>query len=85
MSLQMASKGSSLSSSFMAKLAYRRHLQKRGSPYSNEITVAFNDTAYNNEDLFETWIDEEYCPILTGHDNLLVMDVATSGSSDRNC
>ena len=45
--------------------------------YSNEITVAFNNTAYNNKDLFETWIDEEYCPILTGHDNLLVMDVAT--------
>ena len=61
----------------MATLLTGDIFRREGHLYNNEITIAFNDTAYNNEDLFETLIDEEYCPILTGHDNLLVMDMAT--------
>jgi hypothetical protein len=45
--------------------------------YAPDITVEFNPTAYNNEELFLKWIKEEYLPSLPqGKDNLLVYDVA---------
>ncbi|KFA80892.1 hypothetical protein S40288_10165 [Stachybotrys chartarum IBT 40288] len=45
--------------------------------YAPDVTVEFNPTAYNNEELFLKWINEEYLPSLPeGKDNLLVYDVA---------
>lgn len=37
--------------------------------------MEFNDTAYNNGDLFDKWIDEALAISLTG-DGLLIMDYA---------
>lgn len=56
-----------------------RIYQQEGHRYSNEVTVAYNATAYNNEELFEEWITEELSPLLGDNraDNLLVMDVAS--------
>ncbi|KZL66533.1 pogo transposable element with krab domain-like [Colletotrichum incanum] len=48
-----------------------------GSKYSSQITVEFNDTAYNNEYLLDRWITEEFFPLTAGQEYLLVMDVAT--------
>ncbi|GKT51843.1 pogo transposable element with ZNF domain [Colletotrichum spaethianum] len=48
-----------------------------GSKYSSQITVEFNDTAYNNEYLLDRWITEEFLPLTAGQEYLLVMDVAT--------
>jgi hypothetical protein len=40
------------------------------------VTVAFNDTAYNNENLTITWVKEELVPLMgVSKDNpLLVLD-----------
>jgi hypothetical protein len=39
--------------------------------------VEFNETAYNNEILFDQWIDEELLPCLRGNEALLVRDQAS--------
>lgn len=45
--------------------------------YSPEVTVEYNPTAYNNEELFLKWLEEEYTPVTTEiGEVLLVMDVA---------
>ena len=45
--------------------------------YANGVTVEFNDTAYNNEQLFLKWIAEELSTLTEdGEEHLLVMDVA---------
>lgn len=44
--------------------------------YAPDVTVSFNPTAYNNEDLLLRWISEELDPILQQKEHLLVMDVA---------
>jgi hypothetical protein len=44
--------------------------------YSPDVTVEFNPTAYNNEELFSKWIDKELAP-LAKTELLLVMDVAS--------
>ena len=44
--------------------------------YHPGVTVKFNKEAYNNEDLFLHWIDEQLHPTLEG-DTMLVMDVAS--------
>ncbi|KZL84411.1 pogo transposable element with krab domain-like [Colletotrichum incanum] len=49
----------------------------KGSKYSSQITVKFNDTAYNNEYLLDRWITEEFLPLTAGQEYLLVIDVAT--------
>jgi hypothetical protein len=43
--------------------------------YDPGVTVEFNDTAYNNGELFNKWIDEELATAIVG-DSLLVMDYA---------
>ena len=51
--------------------------------YSPDITVEFNKTAYNNEALFNQWMDEEYASAIIGMEEvLLVMDVATFHKTD---
>ncbi|GKT54194.1 pogo transposable element with krab domain-like [Colletotrichum tofieldiae] len=50
---------------------------KEGTFYSNEITVEYNDTAYNNEYLLEKWLINEFFPLTAWQEYLLVMDVAT--------
>jgi hypothetical protein len=44
--------------------------------YHPDVVVEFNKEAYNNEDLFLRWIDEQLQPTLEG-DTMLVMDVAS--------
>ncbi|KAF2186694.1 hypothetical protein K469DRAFT_726176 [Zopfia rhizophila CBS 207.26] len=52
--------------------------KQEGHRYSKEVTVAYNETAYNNEELFNKWIAKELYPLLvTELDNLLIMDVAS--------
>jgi hypothetical protein len=52
--------------------------------YAPDVTVEFNPTAYNNEELFLKWIKEEYLPSLSeGKDNLLVYDVAAFHKTDE--
>ncbi|OIW26844.1 hypothetical protein CONLIGDRAFT_646981 [Coniochaeta ligniaria NRRL 30616] len=54
-----------------------------GFKYNPDVTVEYNPTAYNNEDLFRQFIDEELAPILTGDQpNLLAMDVAAFYKTD---
>lgn len=55
-----------------------RQFDKEGHLYSKDITVEFNQTAYNNEGLFIRWIEEELRPLVEKKDEdfLLVMDVA---------
>ncbi|KFA79687.1 hypothetical protein S40288_10060 [Stachybotrys chartarum IBT 40288] len=48
-----------------------------GHLYSPDVTVEFNETAYNNEVLFQRWIEEELVPLAGQKDYLLVMDVAS--------
>ncbi|KZL83329.1 pogo transposable element with krab domain-like, partial [Colletotrichum incanum] len=43
----------------------------------NEITVEYNDTAYNNEYLLEKWLTNEFFPLIVGQEYLLVIDVTT--------
>ncbi|RFU34110.1 hypothetical protein B7463_g2199, partial [Scytalidium lignicola] len=50
--------------------------------YHPGVTVEFNLTAYNNEELFMQWIDEELIPTANQNDTLLVMDVATFHKTD---
>jgi hypothetical protein len=51
--------------------------------YHPDVTIEFNPTAYNNEDLFRQFIDEELAPVLTGDQpNLLAMDVAAFHKTD---
>ena len=39
--------------------------KQEGHRYSKEVTVAYNETAYNNEELFDEWIDKELYLLLT--------------------
>jgi len=49
---------------------------QESSSYSPDVTVEFNPTAYNNEELLGKWISEELGPIVKDtQDFLLVMDV----------
>ena len=48
---------------------------KESHLYHPGVTIEFNDTAYNNGDLFDKWIDEELAISLIG-DGLLIMDHA---------
>ncbi|RFU36305.1 hypothetical protein B7463_g152, partial [Scytalidium lignicola] len=50
--------------------------------YHPGVTVEFNSTAYNNEELFMQWIDEELILTANQTDTLLVMDVATFHKTD---
>lgn len=50
--------------------------------YSKDVTVEFNETAYNNEELFSRWISEEYRPLFANKpedekDSLCVIDAAS--------
>lgn len=49
--------------------------------YHPGVVVQFNKEAYNNEDLFLSWIDQQLKPILEG-DTMLVMDVASFHKTD---
>jgi hypothetical protein len=49
--------------------------------YDDSVDVHFNETAYNNEDLFHTWLRDIYWPYVVQHANgneksLIVMDAA---------
>ena len=46
---------------------------KESHLYYPGVTVEFNDTVYNNGDLFDKWINKELAMSLTG-DGLLIMD-----------
>ncbi|KEY68826.1 hypothetical protein S7711_09825 [Stachybotrys chartarum IBT 7711] len=52
-----------------------RILQEEGHLYSPDVTIEFNETAYNNEELFKRSIEEELQNILGQEELLLVMDV----------
>jgi hypothetical protein len=49
--------------------------------YHPGVVVKFNKEAYNNEDLFLSWIDQQLQPILEG-DTMLIMDVASFHKTD---
>jgi hypothetical protein len=49
--------------------------------YDDRVDVHFNDTAYNNEDLFHKWLRDIYQPYVAQHadgneESLIVMDAA---------
>jgi len=52
-------------------------LKAERDKYSPDVTVEVNETAYNNEDLFKQFVEDELIPVFEGDDGLLVMDVAT--------
>jgi hypothetical protein len=55
-----------------------RIYDKESHLYSPNVTVEFNRTAYNNEELFSQWLEKEYAPVIDGGEEvLLVMDVAS--------
>ncbi|KAI8710466.1 hypothetical protein NCS52_01563600 [Fusarium sp. LHS14.1] len=55
-----------------------------GHLYAPDVTVAYNETAYNNEDLFYDWIKDELADVQAKtRDFLLVMDVATFHKTDK--
>lgn len=51
--------------------------------YSPNVTVEFNETAYNNEDLQKKWIKEELLTQTTNNPTLLVIDSASFHKSDN--
>ncbi|KAL6411770.1 hypothetical protein AUP68_04144 [Ilyonectria robusta] len=53
--------------------------EREGHLYHPDVTVAFNKTAYNNEELLSQWIEDELSPLASedNEDTLLVMDAAT--------
>ena len=51
--------------------------------YSPDVAVEFNETAYNNEELFGEWIAEELGCITSSDEHLLVMNVATFHQTDK--
>ena len=48
---------------------------KESHLYNPGITVKFNNTAYNNGELFNKWIDKELATAIVGN-SLLVIDYA---------
>jgi hypothetical protein len=53
----------------------------RREHYDNRVDVHFNETAYNNEDLFYTWLQNIYQPYVTQQacgieESLIIMDAA---------
>ncbi|KAF2194264.1 hypothetical protein K469DRAFT_783135 [Zopfia rhizophila CBS 207.26] len=46
--------------------------KREGHQYNREVTVAYNETAYKNEELFDEWITKELCPLLNSLDNLVI-------------
>src|SRR5580692_8253063 len=61
-----------------------RILKKEQHLYSPDVTVEFNKTAYNNEELFSQWIDKEFTPAVADmSDVLLVIDVASFHKTDH--
>ena len=51
--------------------------------YSPNVTVEFNETAYNNEDLQRKWIEEELLTKTAKKPTLLVIDSASFHKSDN--
>jgi hypothetical protein len=50
--------------------------------YDDRVDVYFNETAYNNEELFHTWLRDTYQPYVAQHadgneESLIVMDAAS--------
>jgi hypothetical protein len=59
-------------------------LEKEQHLYSPDVTVEFNKTAYNNEELFSQWIDKKFTSAVADmSDVLLVMDVASFHKTDH--
>ncbi|EEU38504.1 uncharacterized protein NECHADRAFT_88606 [Fusarium vanettenii 77-13-4] len=56
-----------------------QNYEKEQHLYSPDVDVEFNKTAYNNEELFSSWIDNKLLPLIKDEeeDILLVMDAAT--------
>lgn len=52
-------------------------LKAESNKYSPDITVEVNETAYNNEELFKQFIEDELIPAFEDNNGLLVMDVAS--------
>jgi hypothetical protein len=44
--------------------------------YDPRVDVHFNETAYNNEELFFQWLKDVYIPYANGDNSMMVMDVA---------
>ncbi|RFU23983.1 hypothetical protein B7463_g12354, partial [Scytalidium lignicola] len=66
------------------KIIFHGTVRPSGQIYTKEkhlyhlgVTVEFNPTTYNNEELFMQWIDEELILVANQNNTLLVMDVAT--------
>jgi hypothetical protein len=50
--------------------------------YDDRVDVHFNDTAYNNEELFHTWLRDIYQPYVAQHahgneESMIIMDAAS--------
>lgn len=57
--------------------------EKEQHLWDQRVTVEFNDTAYNNGELFVKWIDDELIPALGQRESLLVMDHASFHKTDE--
>ncbi|EGU71813.1 hypothetical protein FOXB_17678 [Fusarium oxysporum f. sp. conglutinans Fo5176] len=61
-----------------------RIFQDEGNQYAPGIKVIYNDHAYNNEDLMESWLKDDIPTVKSAtEDFLLVMDAATFHLTDR--
>jgi len=54
----------------------RRITRAEIEAYHPDVTVEYNETAYNNEFLMHKWIDQEVAPLFKGEPALIVMDSA---------
>jgi hypothetical protein len=43
--------------------------------YNPRVDVHFNETAYNNEELFSQWLKDVYIPYANGDNSMMVMDM----------
>lgn len=57
--------------------------KKEGHLYDTRVTVEFNSTAYNNEQVFIQQIEREIAPAFEGRPSLFVLDAATFHKTDR--
>jgi hypothetical protein len=67
---------------------YGKGIIARKKNYNDRVDIHFNDTAYNNEELFHTWLRDIYQPYIAQHahgneKSMIVMDVTATGIEQR--
>jgi hypothetical protein len=61
---------------------YGKRTEAKKEKYNNRIDIQVNETAYNNEELFHTWLRNTYQPYVTEHasgseESLIIINAAS--------